>query len=557
MFRFVLILIVSLTASSQVVAAVKWNSSKSYKSCKSQPESGAQTKHDILGDGKWLDKQTKLSMSKITKNNLQNRLNFNSRNIDRKDILSFVEKAGRNSAKFTVKYSHEGHRLDWKRWGEPGFAQRFQILLKKKHDAKYGEEYWYSLSYFLEDRNLTPGGGHQLSLFDLKYRKDCSEVGVGINMSLRNSKFMLDFVTDQPPKKIKGEAGDGFDTPHYILEFDESAFKAPLHGRWVDIIMNVKWEDEKGHFRMWVDNELVVNYDKGPVAVGVGEQFSFKFGPYRNHMPKDKAWGDVELYYTDIGMAKTCEELVSNCKELTSAVVDKSIAKKIKAALICSQDGCNNLTETKNGNRLSFHSGPQQYDYDLLKLERFIGRGIWENHIRDFTTSGNRAKGLVETSTIIKHRSPVRALTYAFDLHSKKRSGRVAMIRGVTNDGQLNSTGKVISFTVKDKLAKKIENKCGLDLIEFGEQKYPTFSIHEAKNVGFQRFDYELSLLDDKTKCQIEIFDRFSEKFWYELLHLIGKSLRGTQENGNYGENAKLVGDFRRLQENVKSAFKR
>ena len=29
---------------------------------------------------------------------------------------------------------------------------------------------------------------------------------------------------------------------HYILEFDESAFKAPLYGRWVDIIMNVKWE---------------------------------------------------------------------------------------------------------------------------------------------------------------------------------------------------------------------------------------------------------------------------------------------------------------------------
>ena len=75
-------------------------------------------------------------------------------------------------------------------------------------------------------------------------------------MSLRDSKFMLDFVTDQTPKKIKGEAGDGFDTPHYILEFDESAFKAPLYGRWVDIIMNVKWENENGHFRMWIDIKI-------------------------------------------------------------------------------------------------------------------------------------------------------------------------------------------------------------------------------------------------------------------------------------------------------------
>ena len=557
MIRIVLLLLMLLAVSSQAVAAVKWSNSKSNKSCKSQPESGTQTENDILGDGKWLDKKTKLSMSKITKNNLQNRLNFNSRNIDRTDILSFVEKAGRNSAKFSVKYSHKGHKLDWERWGEPGFAQRFQILLKKKHDAKYGEEYWYSLSYFLEDRNLTPGGGHQLSLFDLKYRKDCSEVGVGINMSLRNSKFMLDFVTDQPPEKIKGEAGDGFDTPHYILEFDESAFKAPLYGRWVDIIMNVKWENEHGHFRMWIDNELVVNYDKGPVAVGIGEQFSFKFGPYRNHMPKGKAWGDVELHYSDIGMAKTCEELIGNCEKLTSAVVEKPIAKKIKTALVCSQDGCNNLTETKSGNHLSFYSGAQQYDYNLLKLERFIGRGVWENYIRDYTASDNRAKGLIETSTIIKHRSPVRALTYTFDLNVKKRTGRVAMLGGVTNDGQLNSTGKVMSFAVQDKLVKKIENECGIDLVQFGEQKFPTFSVHEAKTAGFQRFDYELSLLDSRTECQLEIFDRFSKEFWYELLHLIGKSLRGAQENGNHAENAKLVADFGRLQENVKSAFKR
>ena len=104
-----------------------------------------------------------------------------------------------------------------------------------------------------------------------------------------------------------------------------------------------------------------------------------------------------------------------------------------------------------------------------------------------------------------------------FDLNVKKRTGRVAMLGGVTNDGQLNSTGKVISFTVQDKLAKKIENECGIDLIQFGEQKFPTFSVHEAKNAGFQRFDYELSLLDNRTECQLEIFDRFSKEFWYEL----------------------------------------
>ena len=125
--------------------------------------------------------------------------------MDRDDILSFTKKEDREAAKFLLKYEYEGHDKDWRRWGEPGFAQRFQILLKRKHDAKYGEEFWYSLSYFLENNSLTPGPGHQLSIFDLKYRKDCAEVGVGINMSLRDNRFMVDFVSAKPPKKVKKE----------------------------------------------------------------------------------------------------------------------------------------------------------------------------------------------------------------------------------------------------------------------------------------------------------------------------------------------------------------
>ena len=89
-----------------------------------------------------------------------------------------------------------------------------------------------------------------------------------------------------------------------------------------------------------------------------------------------------------------------------------------------------------------------------MKLERFIDRGNWGNYTRDITTLGNRSKNLVATSSIIKHRSPFRALNYAFDFYSKKRIGRIAMISGVANDGQLNSIGKAVSFNVRDKQAK-------------------------------------------------------------------------------------------------------
>ena len=37
---------------------------------------------------------------------------------------------------FNVKYSDEGHKLDWERWGNPGHAQRFQIMEPLKKVSK-------------------------------------------------------------------------------------------------------------------------------------------------------------------------------------------------------------------------------------------------------------------------------------------------------------------------------------------------------------------------------------------------------------------------------------
>ena len=55
-----------------------------------------------------------------------------------------------------------------------------------------------------------------------------------------------------------------------------------------------------------------------------------------------------------------------------------------------------------------------------MKLERFIDRENWGNFTRNITTLDNRSKNLVATSSIVKHRSPFRALNYAFDFFFKK-----------------------------------------------------------------------------------------------------------------------------------------
>ena len=383
MIRFALLLLLSLGLSSQAVAAVKWNNpgsndgTKQVPSCDHETGRNYQTREDIIGDGLWLDKDTKRALSQIALNGLEKKLNFNARNIDRQDVLSFTKKAGRNAAKFSMKYSYKGHKLDWERWGEPGFAQRYQILLKKKHDAKYGEEYWYSLSYFLEDKDFTPGDGHQMSLFDLKYRKNCSEVGVGVNMSLRNNRFDFDFVTEEPPSRVKGEAGVGYDTSRYILNVAEDTLSQPLSGRWVDIVMNIKWSDEDGHFRLWIDEKLIINYDRGPVAVGVGEQFSFKFGPYRNHMPKGEAQRDFVVFYSNIGMTKSCDALEIDCDKLEEQVPDEVFANSINEAMICKKGNCTNQAHLLAGNKFSFRAIQKQKDGKL-----FIGvdpekKSIW------------------------------------------------------------------------------------------------------------------------------------------------------------------------------------
>ena len=50
---------------------------------------------------------------------------------------------------FNVKYSDEGHKLDWERWGNPGHAQSYGTIKKS----------WYRKISWME---------HILGIFDFK-----------------------------------------------------------------------------------------------------------------------------------------------------------------------------------------------------------------------------------------------------------------------------------------------------------------------------------------------------------------------------------------------------
>ena len=574
MLRLLFVFVLSLGLSSQAVAAIKWNNpgsddgSKNIPSCDDNTRRNYQTKEDIKGDGKWLDADTERALSKITLNGLEKKLNFNARNIDRQDVLSFTQKEGRDAAKFFIKYSHKGHKLDWERWGEPGFAQRYQILLKKKHDAKYGEEYWYSLSYFLEDRDFTPGYGHQLSLFDLKYRKNCAEVGVGVNMSLRNNRFDFDFVTEQPPVRVKGEDGVGYDTSRYILNVAEDTLNQPLSGRWVDIIMNIKWSDEDGHFRLWMDEELIINFDKGPVAVGVGEQFSFKFGPYRNHMPIGKTQKDFVVYYSNVGMTKSCKELEANCDKLLMKVKDEVFAKSINEALICNKNKCNNQAHLLVANNFSFRMKQREYaqkhenfnvspQSPLNFPNEFVRRNVWENEVIEINRKESNLLGKIKAKTILNHGSPVDSIIYSYQIPSDVKSGKLAFIEAITNDGNMNTKGDEISYSVQEKTANLVEKQCEIKMLKHKGKFYPTFPIIDALKVSFERRGFNLDVLSDDAKCIINSLNTQYPEYWYELLHVTGKSIRGYSDNGNTGKNSAFVKAFGETQNTVKSNWRK
>ena len=123
-FKVFCFLVLALSVTNANALTFKSGEKKSFSDCDDPTNRNFQTKDDILADGKWLDERSESSISKIVLNNLEKQLNFNSRNVDRDDILSFTKKEERDAAKFLLKYEHKGHNKDWRRWGEPGFGKR-------------------------------------------------------------------------------------------------------------------------------------------------------------------------------------------------------------------------------------------------------------------------------------------------------------------------------------------------------------------------------------------------------------------------------------------------
>jgi len=270
----------------------------------------------------------------------KNKMVFNIRNVpNRSGLIKFFDKVedhmgvAEKGIEFNLKYSDIGHKEDWKRWGKPGHAQRYQIMEPYRYTTKKGKTKWYRVGYFLSKDVNTPK--HNLSLFDFKMLYGKSEKTVGPSFNLSNNSFGWIFNTpNYVVERIKGDDSYYFDA--YAVDLDHSY--SPLKGKWVNILINAKWAKD-GFLHLWIDGKLRSSYF-GDVMAGA-TSVRFKFGPYRNHMDDATDAGlkinDAIIRYSNVGKADSCDELWNGCDEIRGQLKNKSQVHGVVDVSLCKQ----------------------------------------------------------------------------------------------------------------------------------------------------------------------------------------------------------------------------
>ena len=249
---------------------------------------------------------------------------YASRNVPKRDgLYSFHEDfEGERAIEINLSYSDIGHEMDWFRWNDPGFAQRYQITEPLKKTTKKGKTKWYRVGLFIPGKTNTEK--HTISFFDYKMIYGKTEMTVGPAFNLVNNEFTF-FINGSKYNITEWRNGEkNYDFEHYGIALN-SVYKGKLKGKWINVLVNAKW-DTDGFIHMWIDGELRVSY-YGDLIAGA-DKVRFKFGPYRHHMVNATNAGlkieDLTLYYSNVGKSDKCENLWNGCSYLTDQITKKS-----------------------------------------------------------------------------------------------------------------------------------------------------------------------------------------------------------------------------------------
>lgn len=244
--------------------------------------------------------------------------------------------SGVDAMSITLDYSMKGGEVDWARRGQEGFAQRWQIQLKKSTPANTTA--WYTFKFNIAKDTQIPE--YTLSFADFKRMIGNTDTGAPpISFSINNNRFMLGLSGSdkQTCKKWKSGSEECNNSEAYFMELADSH---GLKGRWVTVTFRVDWSDS-GSVAVWIDDKLRAEY-YGNLRQG-GTGFRYKVGSYRHHMIQATDKGitiePVTVHYADITSGKSCSTVSESCSTLETQLKNKKYASGMSHIAQCGTGG--------------------------------------------------------------------------------------------------------------------------------------------------------------------------------------------------------------------------
>lgn len=244
--------------------------------------------------------------------------------------------SGVDAMSITLDYSMKGGEVDWARRGQEGFAQRWQIQLKKSTPANTTA--WYTFKFNIAKDTQIPE--YTLSFADFKRMIGNTDTGAPpISFSINNNRFMLGLSGSdkQTCKKWKSGSEECNNSESYFMELADTN---GLKGRWVTVTFRVDWSDS-GSVAVWIDEKLRAEY-YGNLRQG-GTGFRYKVGSYRHHMIQATDKGitiePVTVHYADITSGKSCSTVSESCSTLETQLKNKKYASGMSHIAQCGTGG--------------------------------------------------------------------------------------------------------------------------------------------------------------------------------------------------------------------------
>ena len=254
-------------------------------------------------------KKLRKGMNKATNNGFNRFLMPTQNNVRAENSVTLEKFKGENSIRLRFSPGDVGGPGDWRRFGQPGYAQRLQFF-ENDGGVEKGKQMWYRIGFYIPKDYFT--NGHALSFFDFKPVKDCADIEApvvsmnlrpeGLNAYIAGRYYYDNCVRNDVTKQCNKE--------EYVFEFGRG-----YKDQWIMLVMNVKWAETDGFVKIWMNGSQVINYN-GSLPVKEADAVRFKFGPYRIDLDKDKTLPDVDIHFTGVGRARTCDKLWKGCDRL-------------------------------------------------------------------------------------------------------------------------------------------------------------------------------------------------------------------------------------------------